>query len=228
MGGAKRYPSSSRSVAMGIASLHPSYGACFMPRLERNVGRSAPTFRHAWTAGCVCLPSSAFFPEPPRVAHPPPSIGKTDVANQSALRSACCCGDGCAGRIGGCRAKSRSGQTGAQTVCRKLCVLPSQPARARQGPLSPHALSVSAKTLFQRLELGLGADVLSGIHRQRKARRGEACGQDRRGAITPVAAAGAGAGALGAPCAIRHDLLTATLRNLLSPAIFWTFAGLAS
>ena len=30
------------------------------------------------------------------------------------------------------------------------------------------------------------------------------------------------------PRAIRHDLLTAALRNLLSPAIFSTFAGLAS
>ena len=51
--------------------------------------------------------------------------------------------------------------------------------------------------------------------------------QDRRGAVTLVAAAGAGAGAIGA-CAISHDLLTAALRNLLKPAIFSTFAGLAS
>jgi hypothetical protein len=61
---------------MGIASLHPACGACFMPRLERNVGRSAPTFRHAWTAGCVYLPSSAFFSEPPQAAHPLRVSGK--------------------------------------------------------------------------------------------------------------------------------------------------------
>ena len=48
----------------------------------------------------------------------------------------------------------------------------------------------------------------------------------RHGAVI-VATAGAGAGAIGAR-AISHDLLTATLRNLLSPAIFSTFAGLAS
>ena len=228
MGGAKRYPSSSRSVAMGIAALHPFSLRASCRDWSAMMAEAHPFFATPGQQIAFRLPSSAFFPEPPQAAHPPPCTGKTDVANESALRSACCCGHGRAGRIGGCRAKSRSGQTGAKTVCRKLCVLPSQPARARQGPLSPHALSVSAKTLFQRLELGLGADVLSGIHRQRKARRGEACGQDRRGAITLVAAAGAGAGALGAPCAIRHDLLTAALRNLLSPAIFWTFAGLAS
>jgi hypothetical protein len=37
------------------------------PRLERNDGESAPTFRHGWTADCA-LP--AFFPELPEVAHP--------------------------------------------------------------------------------------------------------------------------------------------------------------
>ena len=142
------------------------------------------------------LPSSAFFPEPPRAAHPLPCTGKTDVANESALRSACSCGDSRARWIGGCCAKSRSGQTGAKTVCRKLRILPSQPARSCQGPLSPHALSVSAKTLFQRFQFGLGADVLSGIDRQRKARRGEAAGGKHRAVI--VASAGAGAGAIGA------------------------------
>ena len=144
------------------------------------------------------LPSSAFFPEPPRAAHPLRVTGKTDVANESALRSACSCRDRRDGRIGGRRAESRSGQTGAKTVCRKLRVLPSQPARARQGPLSPHALSVSAKTLFQRFQFGLGADVLSGIHRQRKARRGEAAGCKTGASRSVVASAGAGAGAIGA------------------------------
>ena len=142
------------------------------------------------------LPSSAFFPEPPRAAHPLPRTGKTDVANESALRSARPCRDRRDGRTGGRRAESRSGQTGAKTVRRKLRVLSSQPARARQGPLSPHALSVSTETLFQQFELGLGADVLSGIDRQRKARRGEAAGCKHRAVI--VASAGAGAGAIGA------------------------------
>jgi hypothetical protein len=41
-----------------------------------------------------------------------------------------------------------------------------------------------------------------------------------------IATAGAGAGAIGAASAT--DLLTATLRNLLSAAIFSTFARLAS
>ena len=127
-----------------------------------------------------------------------PCTGKTDVANESALRSACPCRDRGDGRIGGPRAESRSGQAGAKTVCRKLRVLPSQPARARQGPLPPHALSVSAKTLFQRLQLGLGADVLSGIHRQRKARRGEEATSCEHGAVI-IAPAGAGAGTIGGP-----------------------------
>jgi len=138
------------------------------------------------------LPSSAFFAR--RLIRL--CTGKTDVANESALRSAWSCGDSRAGRISGRCAKSRSGQTGAKTVRRKLLILPSQPARARQGPLSSHALSVSAKTLFQRFQLGLGADVLSGIHRQRKARRGEAAGCKHRAVI--VASAGAGADAIGA------------------------------
>ena len=142
------------------------------------------------------LPSSAFFPEPPRAAHPLPCTGKTDVANESALRSARSCLDRRDGRIGGRRAESRPGQTGAKTVCRKLRILPSQPARSCQGPLSPHALSVSAKTLFQRFQFGLGADVLSGIDRQWKARRGETAGGKHRAVI--VASAGAGAGAIGA------------------------------
>jgi len=179
---------------MGIASLHPSYRS--MPRLERNDGESAPTFRHAWTADCA-LP--AIFRLLPRAAEGGSSAlctGKTDVANESALRSACSCHDRRDGRIGGRRAESRSGQTGAKTVRRKLRVLSSQSARALQGPLSPHALSISAKTLFQRFQLGLGADVLSGIHRQRKARRGEAAGCKHRAVI--VASAGGGADAIGA------------------------------
>src|SRR5262245_13905296 len=114
------------------------------------------------------LPSSASFPEPP--AHPLHLLEKTDVATESALRSPCPCRDSRAGRIGGGCAESRSGQTGAKTVRRKLRNLPSQHEGHRQGPLSPHALSVSEKTLFQRFDLGLGAYVLSGIPRQRKAR----------------------------------------------------------
>ena len=137
------------------------------------------------------LPSSAFFPGGSSASY----TGKTDVANESALRSAWSCGDSRAGRIGGRCAESRPGQTGAKTVCRRLRFLPSQRARACQGPLSPYALSVSAKTLFQRLELGLGADVLSGIHRQRKARRGEEAGCEHGADI--IAPAGAGAGAIG-------------------------------
>jgi hypothetical protein len=179
-----------------------------MPRLERNDGGSAPTFRHAWTADCA---SPAIFCLLPRRGSSAPSTGKTDVANQSALRSACCCGHGRAGRIGGWRTKSRSGQTCAKTVRRKLRGLPPQPARARQGPLSPHALSVFAKTLFQQFELGLGADILPGIRRQRKARRREAAGCDGRVAVTLVAAAGAGAGALGAlrdPSRLAHGCAT--------------------
>jgi hypothetical protein len=151
------------------------------------------------------LPSSAFFPGGSSASY----TGKTDVANESALRSAWSCADSRAGRIGGRCAKSRSGQTGAKTVRRKLLILPSQPARARQGPLSSHALSVSAKTLFQRFELGLGADVLSGVRRQRKARRGEAAG--RRVSVTLVAAAGAGSGALGGlhdPSRLAHGCAT--------------------
>jgi hypothetical protein len=170
-----------------------------MPRLERNDGGSAPTFCHAWTADCA---SPAIFRLLPRAAEGDSSApvyrktGKTDVANESALRSARSCRDRRDGRIGGRRAESRPGQTGAKTVCRKLRILPSQPARSCQGPLSPHALSVSAKTLFQRFQFGLGADVLSGIDRQRKARRGEAAGGKHRAVI--VASAGAGAGAIGA------------------------------
>ena len=201
----------------------PIIFACSTPRWERNNGGSTPTFRHAWTADCA---SPAIFRLSSQGGSSAPCTGKTDVANESALRSACCCGDSRARWIGGCCAKSRSGQTGAKTVCRKLRILPSQPAWARQGPLSPHALSVSTETLFQQFELSLGADVLSGIHRQRKACRGQACGQNRRVAVTPVAAAGAGAGAIRP--AVSHDLLTAALRNLLSLAIFSTFAGLAS
>ena len=172
-------------------------GARSMPRLERNDGGSAPTFRHAWTADCA---SPAIFRFLARAAEgdlSTPCTGKADVANESALRSACSCRHRRDGRIGGRRAESRPGQTGAKTVCRKLRILPSQPARSCQGPLSPHALSVSAKTLFQRFQFGLGADVLSGIHRQRKARRGEAAGCERRGAVRLVAAPGLGAGALG-------------------------------
>jgi hypothetical protein len=167
------------------------------------------------------LPSSAFLPELPKGRSSAPCTGKTDVANESALRSACCCRHGRAGRIGGRRTESRSGQTGAKTVCRRLRALPSQPTRARQGPLSPHALSISAKTLFQQFELGMGAGILSGIRRRPKARRSETWRQERRGKVTLVAA-GAGADAIG------HDLLTGALRNLLSLAIFSTFAGLAS
>ncbi len=37
------------------------------PRLERNDGEGAPTFRHGWTADCA---SPAFFPELPEAAHP--------------------------------------------------------------------------------------------------------------------------------------------------------------
>ena len=163
------------------------------------------------------LPSSAFFPEPPRAAHPLPCTGKTDVVNESALRSACSCRDRRDGRIGGRRAESRSGKTGAKTVRRKLRILPSQPARARQGPLSPHALSVSAKTLFQRFQFGLGADVLSGsidsgkrVAAKRPARR--------HGAVI-VATAGAGAGAISGP-RDQSRLAHASLRNLLSPPSF--------
>ena len=144
------------------------------------------------------LPSSAFLPEPPRATYPlrvPEKLMSPMKARCGLLVLAV---DRRDGRIGGRRAEPRSGQTGAKTVRRKLRVLPSQPARARQGPLSPHALSVSAETLFQRFQLGLGADVLSGIHRQRKARRGEAAGANRRVAVTLVAAAGTGAGAIGA------------------------------
>ena len=117
------------------------------------------------------LPSSAFFPG--RLIRSVNAPEKLMSPIESALRSACSCGDSRARRIGGGRAEPRSGQAGAKTVRRKLRGLPSQPARAGQRPLSPHALSVSAKTLFQQFEFGLGADVLSGIHRQRKARRGE-------------------------------------------------------
>ena len=181
---------------MGIASLQPSYRS--MPRLERNDGGSAPTFRHGWTAHCASPAIFRLLPQAAAGGPSAPCTGKTDVANESALRSACSCGDNRARRIGSRRAKSRSGQTRAKIVCRKLRILPSQPARAGQEPLSPHTLSVSAETLFQQFELGLGADVLSGIRRQRKARRGEAAGCDRRGAVAPVAAAGADPGALGA------------------------------
>lgn len=166
-----------------------------MPRLERNDGGRAPIFRHARAADCA---SPAIFRLLPRAAaggSSAPFTGKADVPNESALRSARCCGLGHARRIGGCCAESRSGQTGAKTVRRKLRGLPSQPARARQGPLSPHALSVSAKTLFQQLQFGLGADLLSGVHRQRKARRGEAACCKQRAVI--IASAGACAGAIG-------------------------------
>jgi len=168
-------------------------------RPDRNamMAEAHPLFAMHGQQIALRLPSSAVFPEPAAGGSSAPCTGKTDVAHQSLLRSACCCRHGGAGRIGGRRAESRSRQAGQKTVRRKLRGLPSQPARARQGPLSPHALSVSAKTLFQRFELGLGADVLSGIHRQRKARRGEAAGCKRRGAVRLVAAAGPGAGALG-------------------------------
>ncbi len=140
----------------------------------------------------------------------------------NALRSACSCRHGRAGadRWPSRRISIRANRR--QTVCRRLRILPSQRRAARQGPLSPHALSVSAKTLCQQFEFGLGAGVLSGIHRQRKARRSRSLRRNDRRLAIALVAAGTGAGA------ISHDLLTAVLRNLLSPAIFSTFAGLAS
>src|SRR3954454_12584820 len=134
------------------------------PRPDWNaiMAEAHPLFAMPGQQIALHLPSSAFLP---KAAHPLRVPGKTDVANESALRSACCCGHVRARWIGGRCAKSRSGQTGAKTVCRRLRLLPSQPAWARQGPLSPHALSVSTETLFQQFELGLGADVLSGVHR---------------------------------------------------------------
>ena len=143
------------------------------------------------------LPSSAFFPGGSSAS----CTGKTDVANESALRFACCCGDSRARWIGGCCAKSRSGQTGAKAVFGELRVLPSQSARPRQGPLQAHALSVPAKTLRQRFQFGLGARVLSGIRREREARpiarRGEAAGCHDRPVTVVLPSAGVGAGAVG-------------------------------
>jgi len=88
-----------------------------------------------------------------------------------------------------CRRQNLDRETGTKLFA-ESCASCHRSRAARQGPLSPHALSVSAKTLFQRFELGLGADVLSGIRRQRKGasaakpkaagRRGHHCGRRRR------------------------------------------------
>ena len=122
---------------------------------------------------------------------------KVDVAQQTTLRSSYSGGGGRARGIGGRRARPRSGQAGDKTVRRELRVVPSQPARAQQGALSPHALSLSATTLFQWIELGLGDDLLSRIGRQRKTRCGEIHSQDRGFARSLATATGAGSGALG-------------------------------
>jgi hypothetical protein len=141
-----------------------------LPRLQRNNGKRAPRFRHA---------RAADYAEPAIFSlHPPAAIiGRVRW-------------------IGGPCAEPGSGQAGDETVCRKLRVLPSQPARAEQRALSPHALSLSATTLFQRIELGLGAHQLSGISRQREARCDEIGWQDRGFAVALAATAGAGTGAL--------------------------------
>ena len=87
--------------------------------------------------------------------------------------------DGCADRWSGPRPEYRSGQIGRQAVCRRLRDLSSQPTRSCQGPLQTDALFVLAKALREQFDFGLGAQLLSGVRRWRKARqiairRGEA------------------------------------------------------
>jgi hypothetical protein len=193
MGGAKRYPSSSRPASMGIASLHPSYATAPRP-IERNDGGSAPTFRHAWTADCAL---SAILQSCRRrfIRSVPEKLMSPIKARCGLVVLAVIAA------MGGSVAVAQNldqGKPAPKLFAESCASCHRSPAGARQGPLSAHALSVPAKALCQRFEFGLGADVLSGIHRQRKTRRGEVCGQDRRVAVTPVAAAGAGAGAIGA------------------------------
>lgn len=130
-----------------------------------------------------------------------PRTGNNDAAKEIGQRSACFCRHCLPDRLSGRSPESRSGQTGAKAVFGELRVLPSQPARPRQGPLQAHALSVPAKTLRQRFQFGLGARVLSGIRREREARpiarRGEAAGCHDRPVTVVLPSAGVGAGAVG-------------------------------
>lgn len=169
------------------------------------MAKALPFFATSGQQIALHLPSFPAFPAAPGGAS---ASEKVDVAQQSTLRSSRSGGHGRARRIGGPCAESRSGQAGDKTVCRKLRDLPSQPARARQRSLSPHALSLSAETLFQRFKFGLDAGVLSGIGRQRKARRGEIGCQNSPIAVTPAAAAGAGTGAVAQQSSLAHFCAT--------------------
>src|SRR6266550_2218700 len=76
-----------------------------------------------------------------------------------------------------------------------------QRARPCQGPLPPHALPVPATALFGQFELGLGADLLSGVRRQSPARtfanhHGKTVVPHIRHVTVLVATAHAGAGTL--------------------------------
>jgi hypothetical protein len=104
-----------------------------------------------------------------------------------------------ADRRWGARSESRSGQTGAQAVCGRLRDMSSQRTRSCQGPLQTYAVLFPAKALRDQFELGLGADLLSGVRRQSTARpiasrRGEAAvrGDAHITVLDPSARVGAG------------------------------------
>jgi len=192
--------------------------------LERNDGGGAPTFRHAWTAHCA---SPAFFfrllPELPEAAHPlrvPEKLMSPNKARCGLLVLAVIVA------TGGSVAVAQNLDQGkpAPKLFAESCASCHRSARG-----SPRAAFTSrsiyfCKNTIQRFQLGLGADVLSGIHRQRKARRGEEAGGEHGADI--IAPAGAGAGEIGPA---RSVTTCSRLRCEISQACHLsTFAGLAS
>ena len=89
------------------------------------------------------------------------------------------------------------GKPAPKAVCRELRDLPSQRARACQGPLHPHALCVPAAALCEQFRLGLGTGVVSQLRRQREA------GKTRAAAHAPRPAASNARTSLRPPCRCR-------------------------
>ena len=155
-----------------------------------------------------------------------PCTGKTDVANESALRSACSCRIVALGGSAAVAQNLDQGKPAPKLFAESCASCHRSPRGLAKGRfhltlylfLQKHysSGSSSAWALTSYLE-----SIDSG-----KRAAAKPAGEERRVAVALVAAAGAGAGAIGA--GVSHDLLTAALRNLLSPAIFSTFAGLAS
>src|ERR1700730_610343 len=128
------------------------------------------------------------------------SVG-TDVAAEIVAQSTRPQRDFGADRRRGPRPESRSGQTGRHAVCGWLRDLSSQRTRSCQGPLQSYALPVPATALREQFELGLGADLLSGVRRKCTARpvasrRGEAVASCDSHITLPDPSARRGAGAV--------------------------------